>query len=190
MATDKNDPIDETEDSTPSTPPPGMVNMNDFAAAIGGAVASALESRDSKNKKVTFGEYQRRLNATRVKLTREVYQNGYRLNAQDLNNEQIELLNRISRTGRYIDRKIEVILREDGADQIVEFRYNNKSADQRMELRGYIRNFTDMLTQVVEAQDKENVEQEEREGRRNVAPVRRPFGSSKTTEAARTAAGV
>lgn len=184
MSTESNDP-DASE--TPNTPGPGMVSMNDLASAIGASVASAMEARDSKGRKVTFGEFQRKRNVGKTKLTRHVFQNGFQLNPSRLKNNQIELLNRLNRTGRYIERKIEVLIREDGADEFIEIRYANKSADQRMELRGYIRNFTDMLEQIVKEQDALNAAQEDRDERK---AERRPFGNTKASREARAAAGV
>lgn len=180
--------VDDAEDTdTATAPPPGMVNMNDLANAIGASVASALESRDSKGKKVTFGEYNRKRNAGKAKLSRDYFQNGFKLNAEDLSNEQIDLLNRVSRSGRYIDRKVELIVRDEGAETVVEIRYANKTADQRMALRENIRNFTDLLKQVVDAQDAENAEEA---ARYKPAPIPRSFGDSKASRDARAAAGV
>jgi hypothetical protein len=182
----------ETQD-TPTAPPSGMVSLDSLASAIGASVASALELRDSKNKKVTFGEYQRRRNAGRSRLTREVFQNGFRLGGpgqldNSLDNKQIDLLNQITHTGRYIDRKVEVILREEGADQVLEIRYNNKTKDQALELRAFIRSFTDMLEQIVEAQIMEDLEADERDGRKRKA-TERHFGDTKASREARERVG-
>lgn len=177
--------------NVPSTPPPGMVNMNDFAAAIGASVAQAIQSNSPR--KVTFGEYQRKRNAGRLKLTREVFQNGFRLGGpgsfdNTLDNRQIALLNQLTHTGRYINRLVEVILREEGADQVLEIRYNNKSKDQALTLRTYVRSFTDMLEQIVEVQLQEDKDTDEREGRTR-AVRERSFGSGKATQEARAKAG-
>lgn len=189
MANQKPTDNPNAQTETPATPPAGMVNMADFASMIGGAVATAIDARDSKTRKVTFGEYQRRINAGRSTLRRETFQNGFRLEEVQLSNAEIDLLNRISRTGRYIDRKVEVIVREDGADEVVEIRYNNKTRDQMFELRNHFRDFADLLTQIVMKQDEENEEQEQREGRKRSEPSRRPFGDTKASREARAAAG-
>lgn len=186
MAKTEDELNDVVVDETPAAPPAGMVSMDALANAIGASVASALESRDSKTKKVTFGEYTRRMNAGKSKFTREYYQNGFKLSAVDLDNVTIDALNRISRTGRYIDRKVEVIVRDEGADSVVEIRYANKTADQRMELRGNIRSFTDLVQQIVVAQDIENAAEA---AQKRPAVVPRSFGDSKASRDARAAAG-
>jgi len=193
MAKDKTTEIVDPEaiPEVPNTPPAGMVNLNDLAGAIGASVAQALASQ-APPRKMTFGEYQRRANAGRKKLTREVFQNGFRLGGpgsvdNSLTNEQILLLNQITHTGRYINRLVEVILNVDEAEPVLNIRYNNRSKDQALTLRGHIRNFTDMLQQIVADQIEEDKETEEREGRKREVRER-SFGNGKATQEARAKA--
>lgn len=174
MAADKTTPHDDSpEIDTPTTPPPGMINMTDFAAAIGASVSAAMEKANPK--KETFGAYTRRVNAGKHKLLRETMQNGARVDGNVLSNTEIDLLNALDRTGRYINRLVEVIVRDEGTEETVEIRYNNKTRDQMFELRGYIRSFTDMLQQIVEAQAAENAAEEEHQMERVTRP-RPKFG--------------
>lgn len=113
-------------------------------------------------KKVSFGEYARR-HARKVKLARESFDNGYRLSDDSLTDREIELLNQITTSGRYLKRKVEVIVRNEGrpiAEQVVEIRYSNKTPDQRMENTSLFRSFEDLLKQIVMEQEvnEENLE--------------------------------
>jgi hypothetical protein len=88
-----------------------------------------------------------------LKLTRVCFQNGIQIREENIANADIALLNRIDRSGRYIDRLVEVILRDDGAEDTVEIRYKNKTPDQRNDIMRRVRSFEDMLNQIVTAQD-------------------------------------
>ncbi len=109
----------------------------------------------SQRRQKTIGEYQREQAKGRVKLTRVCSQNGYGMQEATLSNEEIKLLNRITRPGRYIDRMVEVLVRNEGGEEEVEFRYSNKSVDQRFALRAKFRTLVEMLTLILEAQDLE-----------------------------------
>jgi len=177
------------DEDEPTGPPPGM----ELAKAIGAEIVAGLNANNPK--KVTYGAFLKRPTAKHPlgpvmgpKLSRTYFQNGRLITYDSVTDEQILLLNRITHSGRYIDRKVEVIVRDEGGSgQSVEFRYSNASIDQRMELKSLFRNFTDLLQQIVAAQDEERAE-DERNPRRVV--TRRPFGSSKETIAAETAAAL
>lgn len=154
------------------------------ASAIGNAIADAL-ARNAGPQKVKFGEYVRRRNAGRPTLRCLVLINGNRLDPDGETPETINLLNQITSSGRYFDRKVEVIYGHDGADEAVEIRYANKTVNQRNDLRAYIRSFTDMVQQIVTEQKKER---EEARLLSEAIETRRHFGSGKNTEAARAAA--
>lgn len=176
MTTDKDETID-----APTTPS----NMQDFASIIGAAVAQGIAANTPK--KTTFGQYVARQNRGRSKLTRECYQNGFRMEASSLSNDEIDLLNKIDRTGRYINRMVEVIIQDAGTDEIVEIRFSNKTSDQRFELKGFVRNFLDMLQQITAAQAEERKEDEEKLERKQ---ARRHFGDNKAFREASAKAGV
>lgn len=178
----------DEEDTTTYQPPPGM----QLASAIGTAVAEAMAINNPK--KVTYGAYLKRptlnhpLGLLSPKLARQYFQNGRLISYDQVNDEQVLLLNRITHSGRYLDRRVEVVVRDEGGDgQSVDIRYKNVGIDDRMELKSLFRNFTDLVRQIVDAQDIERAEDE-------VAPrrvvQRRPFGGGKNTLAAEEAAGV
>lgn len=112
-------------------------------------------------KKVSFGEYQKR--HPRPKLERESYDNGHRISPDVITVEEANLLNQITTSGRYIKRKVEVIVRNEGRplnEQVLEIRYSDKSPDQRMENKGLFKNFVDLLKQIVLEQEVNEENQE------------------------------
>lgn len=98
------------------------------------------------------------------KLKRECFQNGILLNEGQMTNKDIDLLNAIDRSGRYCERLVEVLLSDDGTDEKLYIRYRNATEDHRNALRAQIRNFTDMVQQIVNAQQ-EAEEEYSREGK-------------------------
>jgi hypothetical protein len=175
------------EDEKPMAPPPGM----ELAQAIGDAVALGLEKNNPK--KVTFGQYLKRgtknhpLGLASPKFSRQYFQNGHEVPYDAVPDEDVLLLNSLTHSGRYLDRKVEVILRDTGGDtQSLEFRYRNGSIDDRMDLKGLFKSFHDLVYQIAAAQAEERREDEETPKR----VVRRPFGNGKNTRAAEDAAGV
>ncbi len=179
------------------------LNKADLAAMIADAVAAERANQapmfDSQGladaisqgmaantrRKVTFGEYIQKRAIGRAHLTRACFQNGYHFEEENLSNEAMALLNQISHSGRYIDRKVEVIVREDGSEEVVELRYKNKTADDRFELRGLVRTLEDMLTQIVTAQTEER---KANELSQETAKVRRSFGDTKAYREAKARA--
>lgn len=153
--------------------------------ALGQAIADGF-SKNQGPQKVKFGEYERRRKAGRPTLARIVLVNGIRLDPDGETPETINLLNKVTASGRYFDRKVEVIYGHDGADEALEIRYANKTVNQRNDLRAYIRSFPDMIQQIVDTQVKEK---EEARLLSEAIETRRHFGSNKNTEAARAAAG-
>jgi hypothetical protein len=166
-----------------TAPPLPAIDMSVFASMIGAAVQQAQEQ--SNPKRVTFGKYIAKKNAGRPKLTRDCYQNGRVIDAGVLSNEEINLLNKIDRTGRYIDRMVEVVVREEGADETVDIRFSNKTA-AAFELKGRARNFEHILEQIVAAQVEERKEDEEKNDRK---VARRSFGDTKAFREAAAKAG-
>ena len=170
----------------PSAAPVTSTQLQEFGKGIADAITAGIA--ESRPKKVSFGQYDPKSpwqpdKRKAHKLTRECYQNGYRMNAAQLTNDEIDYLNRISRSGRYINRLVEVVIQTEGSDESVDLRYNNKR-DRALEMRGHVRDLADMLRQIVDAQDQENAEDAE------AKIVRRPFGNSAATREARARAGL
>ena len=181
------------DEETTALPPGKWIRAEDFAETIGNAIAQGIAQAQGP-KKVTFGQYARTphssFNKDRVKLTRQSYQNGRVQQEERLTSKEISLLNRLTHSGRYLDRQVEVIVNTEGADATVDIRFNTKTPEQRLELKGLARNFEDMLQQIVVLQEAEDAEVAERELERQTAPTRRHFGESKASKEAREKAGV
>ncbi len=114
--------------------------------------------QNAPRKKVAFAEYDPKTpwhpkKADTIPLTRTCYQNGFLLREEQLSNREIILLNKLDRSGRYIDRLVEVILRDEGSEDVIEIRYRNKTPDQRNDIVRHCRSLEDMLTQIIAAQD-------------------------------------
>ena len=158
---------DQTTPVTPETPTPA--DLTSFASLLGAAVAEGI-AKTQPPKKVTIGEYTRRQNAGRPKLRRETFHNGYELHEHNLTIKELTLLNLIDRSGRYVDRKVEVIVREEGLNEVVEIR-NRGDRDGRADLALSTRSFEDLLQQVVDAQAIERKDAEDlnerKEARKN-----------------------
>lgn len=152
---------------------------------LGKQIADGINA--ARPKKVTAGQYDPRTpfhpnKKAAKKLRRPVYQNGSRLHANRLFDREIDLLNKIVRSGRYINRLIEIQVRQDGPDEVVDIRYKNRTIDDRMEHKGAYRDLTDMLTQIVNEQDAALAQEGE------VKEARRSFNSAATREARARAA--
>lgn len=169
-----------------------------LATAIGDAVGKALAANGPR-RRLTFGEYKNRggynafhpTKATEKTLNpRRMYsQNGFNLHNDSLHDKEIELLNKITHSGRYINRIVEVIVSQNGADQeVVEIRFPCKTPDQRIEMKGLARNFIDMLEQITTTQNEEREEAEVVEEAKK--EQRRKFGEGKASREAREKAGV
>lgn len=138
-------------------------NMDDFGDAIGQAVAKGIAATQPP-RKMTPGEYARR-EAQRnpkpkMKFT-ALIQNGIPIDVPStaaVTPKAVLAMNKITHSGRYIDRFVEVILHEQGADAVLDIRYSNKSNDQRMENKSRFRNFEDLMCQIAEAQVAEDAE--------------------------------
>lgn len=82
----------------------------------------------------------------------DVYQNGIRLNQEQLTDHEIEQLNKITRPGRYINRIVEVVVSTDGGTMVKMIRYSDKEVDQRLELMSHWRSFTELVDLIVKEQ--------------------------------------
>jgi hypothetical protein len=178
-----------SEDSTPGA----AITMS--GAELGKAIAEGIAGATPR--KVTFGEFARRpdpiyhpLGKQGPQMKRPYFQNGVKLEYASTHDKEIALLNRITHSGRYIDRLVEVVVAQDGADDTIDIRFSNKTPDMQIELKGHCRNFLDMLQQIVDAQEMEDLEEEERKSTSKPGRVSVPkqFGNSKATQAAYDAA--
>lgn len=194
MATDKK-PVETADDETlDNSKAPGMTpafGMEQLATMIGSSVAQAIESQSPK--KIPYGKYEPRTpwqptKAGAHKLTRPCYQNGIGADEQKMTNVEIDLWNRLTHSGRYLNRLVEVAFIEDGSVTHVNLRYNNKTPDQRMLLKDEARNLTEMLTLIVAEQELEDAESADADDRKQTA--RRKFGDTKASREARAAANV
>jgi hypothetical protein len=200
-------PVEHTEQDTPSTeqhapglsPAPAPVDLSQLGAlgaAIGNAVAAGM-AQNAPPRKLTFGEYQRRggINQyhpdpkVKLKFNREYYQNGKQIQFATCHDREVELLNQITHSGRYINRLVEVVVIQNGSEEAIDIRYSNKR-DKAFELKGYCRNLTDMLEQIVAAQAIEREEMEDEKADRQERRAARGFGNGKATREARERAGV
>jgi len=129
-------------------------NVSLDSDAFAKALAAAFAATQGP-KKVTIGEYQRK-HARKVKLLRDYTQNGHQLQLQQLSDEQVKLLNRITRSGQYIKNRVRVVVQNEAQafeSQSVHIVYSDATADQRSENAKLFRDFTDLVKQIVDEQD-------------------------------------
>jgi hypothetical protein len=195
-------PDDTTEQPEQSNHAPGTTLMPSDMAALGAAIAAGI-AQTQPARKVTIGEYVRRgainqyhTGKKALKMTREYYQNGKMIYPDTCFDKEIELLNQITHSGRYIDRLVEVVVIQNGSEEAVDIRFSNK-VQFAFELKGKARDFTDILEQIVAAQkiEREDMEddkadRQERAAARRSKATSPSFGNGKATRAAREAAGV
>lgn len=120
-------------------PPAAPVAQADAMAVLGQVIGDAVAqgmAASAPRRKVSIGEYDPKTacqpdKTKTIKLTRVCFQNGAFIHAHVLYNDEIELLNGLTHSGRYIDRLVEVVLVPNGAEDEVHINYNNKTNDQR-----------------------------------------------------------
>ena len=181
----------ENSQQTVSVPvPPGITaeQLLQAFAVMGQQISQSIAAgiQEARPQKKTFGQFPGKspFHADRRKmkrLTRPVYQNGTRLNAAQLFDEEILALNKLVRSGRYINRLIEVIIANDGADEVVELRYKNRTPDAMMEHKSYYRDLREMLRLIVKEHDEKLAEE-------GLLKEQRQAFSSAATRAARAKA--
>ena len=171
------------------TPEQFMQMMAMFTQQMSQGIAAGIN--EARPQKVTMGRYDPRTpwqpdKRKAHKLRRTTFQNGAMLNPNQLNNTEIDLLNRLNRSGRYLDRLIEVLVRDEGSDEVVELRYKNRTTDDRLAHRGAYSSLADMLQKIVTEQDALNeadgILKEERKAKRE------SFSTAATREARARAA--
>lgn len=112
-------------------------------------------------RKVTIGQYDPKTAFHPNKKTakkfanRELWQNNHRCNDATMYDSEIELANQIHRPGRYISRRVEVVIDDSDPEGklIVYLRYNDRTKDQQLENARYWRDFGDLLKQIVMEQE-------------------------------------
>lgn len=190
MSTKKSDPtVEATPEATANLGT--TVNLADLGKAMGDAVAAGIAA--GTRRRLTFGEYLARGGNSpfhpdptkKVKMNREYYNNGRLIEFSTTSDAEIELLNQITHSGRYINRLVEVIVQQNGSEEAINIVFSNKS-QFAFELKGYARNFEDMLRQIVAAQKIERDEAEDEKADR--AERRRQFGQGRATREAVAAA--
>lgn len=134
-------------------------DLKEIATTMADSIAEAMNKHMPR--KMSAGEYARKY-GKKVRLTRTCYQNGYGIDNTRLTDEETELLNKLVRPGKYMDRKVEVIVRPE-PDNTLEIRYSDKRVDQRIELSHYFRSFKELLTKLIAEQ---TLAQEEEKARR------------------------
>ncbi len=150
----------DTETPLEVPTPKQTFNMEDFGRIIGDAVAAGIAKNTPK--KVTFGQFIARptkLHPQGTKgpqLTRTCSMNGFTVDYNTTSDTDIDLLNRITHSGRYIDRKVEVIVNTDSAEETVMIRWACRTPDQRFEVGALAKDSTDLLQQIVAAQEVED----------------------------------
>jgi hypothetical protein len=161
MATDDKTPDVTLDLSGPVT----MENLIKIISAASGIQGQQLTNAFAEALKLTappryiqIGEYDPKTGwqpvaAEAHTLTRKCFQNGIVMNEAQMTNKEIDLLNAIDRSGRYINRLVEVIIGEDGGEEVIYLRYRNKTEDQRNALREHFTKLYQMLQLIINAQN-------------------------------------
>ncbi len=82
----------------------------------------------------------------------DVYHNGIKLNQDQLYDAEIDFCNKITKSGRYVDRLVEVRVSDDAGARVVLISHPDKGIDQRMENMRHWRSFKELLQLIVEQQ--------------------------------------
>lgn len=137
------------------------------AEALGRMIAQGIASglkEIAPPRKVEFGEFNGKSPFDRKKdgtfyaagekpaLNRPSFQNGVKFREEYLTAEEINLLNQITIPGRYIERKVEVVIFDEGSDQSIDLRYKNKTPDQRSELKSEAKDLVAICRRIIEEQ--------------------------------------
>lgn len=123
---------------------------------MGRVIADAI--RDSAPKRVTVGQYDPQSpfhpdKKTQAKLKVTCVKNGMVLNHATLHDAEVRLINQL-KSGRYINRLVEVILRpaEPGEMPVVEIRYKWATMNDRLAVRAHWSSFKDLLEKIIAEQ--------------------------------------
>jgi hypothetical protein len=136
-----------------------QIQISDEAIGkLAGAISSGIV-QSQPAKKIEITDYKVKTpwnpegNTKRPTLSRQTLQNGYEVSEHFLTDEEIRLFNEL-KPGRYLNRKIEVIVREseNGSADTVDLRYPNKTIDQRYDLKALASNLEDLLRKIIAEQ--------------------------------------
>ena len=119
---------EQTEASSNHAPGTSLAPVD--LSQLGAAIAAGI-SQSQPPRKMTIGEYVRRgkINQyhpdpkVRLKFDREYYQNGRLIEFATTFDREVELLNQITHSGRYIDRLVEVVVIQNGSEEAVDIRF-------------------------------------------------------------------
>ncbi len=149
-------------EATESVELPEKVGGSELGRLIAAGIAEGIAAT-APVRKVTVGQYIKKphssfhpTKANYTKLTRETYQNGRILNDARLTDVEIGLLNKISRPGRYLKRKVEVVIRNTGGDlqdEVVEIRYRDRTKDQMLMNTKLFSDAEDLFRKIVMEQE-------------------------------------
>lgn len=136
--------------------PTGSEMARMIADGISKGISEGLE-KAAGPKKVTFGRFDPRTpfhpkKAEVPRLTRVCFQNGRRMNPELLHDEEIRLLNKIHRGGRYIGKRVHVVIRDEGDDASLDLQYRDQTADQRFDNKSSWIDMKEMLTKILAEQ--------------------------------------
>lgn len=125
-----------------------------FVTSLGQAIAAGISK--SQRRKVTLGEYDPRSsfhpNKAKAEQMKRIYsQNGIRLSYHNTFDHEIQLLNRITRAGFYIDKKVVVVIQNEGHgdEEVVDIRFRCGTQDQRNDNNQYWTSFVQMLEKIL-----------------------------------------
>jgi len=107
-------------------------SVRDLATAASRTKSTSLSAYLEKNKRA-------------VKLKQPFYQNGVMVRVDQLTDEQVELVNQL-KPGRFNNRKWEIVRRR---DRSIDFRYPNKTIEQRMQNASQAKDLTGMLQMIL-----------------------------------------
>jgi len=157
----------ELDDSRPIT----AAELRAFGQEISKGITEGMSALMPK--KVSVGDYIRR-HAPKVKLRCVVVQNGRQVVSHQLSDEERALANKVHRSGRYLKRRVEVIVHVnpvDEKDRVIDIRYPDAKIDQRLENARYFSDFEDLLKKIV--MEQEVAEENEAQQGRGTVPASR-----------------
>lgn len=130
--------------------------MNDIGDRIAAGIQRGLEASQPKRRiKPGSSEFDpkspfRSKNGPRLR--GNYYLNGIWENEDQCTDEEIRLMNLLSRPGRYINRRVEIRINDDAGQRTVFIAFADRTPDQRMENKDYWRNKRELLEKVIEEQ--------------------------------------
>lgn len=169
----------------------GAIGASGMQANLGEVIGNAVADGMSKStrRKISIGEYLAKIRAGRPLMNRRYFQNGNEIvdTFSSPTPREIDLLNGLHRTGRYINRLVECIIGLDGVDEVVYLRYHDKGDHKFALSAAGVRNFEVMLQMITDAQAEEDAQEEAGELVERKQVRGRTFGQGKRTLAAEAA---